>query len=141
MRTIVNRPFASRLFMTTFAVLTLAGCGSSGSDSTATGTTDSPAPPQRRLTVLISTDGHAFTPPYTGLGFPGTYSVTFANNDTAPHGLVIDGPGGKTELGPVKPGKSVSKDVDLSEGGTYKIYCPVDDHRDKGEQGIISRSA
>jgi plastocyanin len=121
-------------------VLALAGCGSSGSDSGTT-TTESPAPPQRRLTVLISTDGHRFEPPYTKLGFPGTYSVTFANNDKIPHALVLDGPGGKTELGPVKPGKSVTEDVDLTEGGDYTIYCPVDDHRSKGEQGVISRSA
>jgi hypothetical protein len=140
LRTTVSRPSASRLLLIGVAVLSLAACGEANTDESTTTATTS-LQPQRRLTVLLSTDGHQISPPYTGLGFPGVYTVTFANNDTSPHGLLIDGPGGKVDLGTVPPGKSISKEVDLDEAGTYTVYCPIDDHRDKGEEAVIARGA
>jgi hypothetical protein len=136
----VSRPSASRLLLIGGGVLALAACGGGQKSDTTVAPTTS-AQPQPRLTVLLGTDGHRISPPYTQLGFPGVYSVTFANNDTIPHALVIDGPGGKVELGTVAPKKSVTKEVDLSQAGTYTMYCPIDDHRSKGEQAVISRSS
>ena len=133
----------SRLSVSSLAALglaVLAGCGGGSGGETVSSTTTGGLPPQRRpSTVLISTDGHALQPVYTGLGFPGTYNVVLANNDKIPHALVVEGQGVKVEIGPVAPGKSASKNIDLSEPGQYKIYCPIDDHRSKGEEGLIAR--
>jgi hypothetical protein len=129
-------------------VLALAGCGGTKQDEqvpTATTITRSLAAPHRKPTfgfdVPISTDGKQFSPAYTRLGIPGVYRIVFSNDGKIPHALVIEGQGGRVELGPVAPGGTVSKNVDLTEAGDYKIYCPIDDHRHKGEEGLITRGA
>jgi len=64
-------------------------------------------------------------------------SVTFqvTNNGTLEHSLVIEGvdnPGFSASLDhTLQPGQSATLQVDLAPG-TYRVYCPVDSHADKG---------
>ena len=136
---------ASRFLLIGLALLMLAGCGEAAGDKflpTTTTVTRSLAAPNRPAAfhVRISTDGHLLSPQYTTLGNPGVFWVDFTNEGKGPHGLVIEGQGGRITLGPVKPGETASKKVDLTEPGEYKIWCPVAGHR-REEQGLITRGA
>jgi plastocyanin len=139
-------PFATRLLVTGLAILALAGCGEAKGDKflpTSTTITRSLAAPNRPAPyhVRISIDGHLFSPQYTTLGNPGVFWVDFTNDSNTPHALVIEGQGGRVRIGPVKPGETASQKVDFTEPGEYKIYCPIDDHRKKGEEGLITRGS
>jgi plastocyanin len=138
-------PSATRLAVIGLTVLALAGCGEASGDKflpTSTTVTRSLAAPSRPAAfhVRISTDGHLLSPQYTTLGNPGVFWVDFTNEGKGPHGLVIEGQGGRIKLGPVAPGKTASAKVDFNEPGVYKIWCPVAGHR-KEEQGLITRGA
>ena len=142
----MSRPSASRLVVIGVAILALAGCGEASGDKflpTTTTVTRSLAAPHRPAAyhVRISTDGHLFSPQYTTLGNPGVFYVDFTNDARKPHALVIEGQGGRVKLGPVAPGETVSMKVDFTEPGEYKIWCPIDDHRKKGEEGLITRAS
>ena len=60
-------------------------------------------------------------------------SVTFgvSNDGQETHALEVEGNGIEEETEDIPPGGSASLEVDLEEG-TYELYCPVDDHKDRG---------
>jgi hypothetical protein len=63
---------------------------------------------------------------------PVTFSVT--NAGTMEHNFEVEGQGLEKKFDtPLKPGETRSLRVDLP-AGTYKVYCPVDDHRKRSMQ-------
>lgn len=61
---------------------------------------------------------------------PTTFKVT--NTGAAPHNFEIEGQGIEQELATnLTGGQTGTLKVDLKPG-TYEIYCPVGDHKDKG---------
>ena len=47
------------------------------------------------------------------------------------HNLEVEGPKGEVELQQdIGPGESDTLTVDLSQPGSYEMYCPVGNHRD-----------
>jgi uncharacterized cupredoxin-like copper-binding protein len=69
---------------------------------------------------------------------PGSYTFHVVNEGGAVHALEIEGPSGEVETEDLEPGASADLTVDLPEDGTYEIYCPVGDHRDRGMEGSIT---
>jgi uncharacterized cupredoxin-like copper-binding protein len=69
---------------------------------------------------------------------PGSYTFHVVNDGGAVHALEIEGPSGEVETEDLAPGDSADLTVDLSGNGTYEIYCPVGDHRDRGMEGSIT---
>jgi uncharacterized cupredoxin-like copper-binding protein len=69
---------------------------------------------------------------------PGSYTFHVVNEGESVHALEVEGPGGEVETADLGPGESADLDVDLSEAGTYEMYCPVGDHRDRGMEGSIT---
>ncbi|MDQ6837691.1 MAG: hypothetical protein M3137_04945 [Actinomycetota bacterium] len=61
---------------------------------------------------------------------PGSYTFDAVNAGHTDHGLTIDGPGvsDMTTGGSIKPGQTAKLTVAL-KAGTYKLYCPVADHK------------
>ena len=69
---------------------------------------------------------------------PGSYTFHVVNDGGAVHALEIEGPSGEVETEDLEPGASADLTVDFSEDGSYEIYCPVGDHRDRGMEGSIT---
>src|SRR2546423_11311521 len=65
---------------------------------------------------------------------PGPSVLTVKNIGTQVHNLYIEGPGmDKAASDSFVPGKVVDVNVDF-QPGTYTLYCPILDHRKKGEE-------
>ena len=65
---------------------------------------------------------------------PGPAVFTVTNGGKQVHNLFIEGPGVSKAAGDSMPvGMTANVNVDLAPG-TYTLYCPVLDHRTKGEE-------
>ena len=53
------------------------------------------------------------------------------------HGFEVEGQGMEEEISEIQPGTTDSLTVTLEEPGTYEIYCPVEDHEQRGMIGTL----
>ena len=68
---------------------------------------------------------------------PGPAVVTVTNQGASTHDLHIEGPGVAVAGEPLPPG--VSRPINVNfQSGTYTLYCPILDHRQKGEQATLT---
>lgn len=118
-----------------FAVLALAACGSSSSES---GTTGQAAAGQA---IAISETEFELDPSSVQVDQAGTVTFRVTNDGTVDHALEVDGQGVEEETEAIKPGQSAELTVDLSKEGSYEIYCPIDGHRDSGMEGTLTVGA
>ena len=109
--------------------LLAAGCGSGDGDEAATGDTAG-------QTIQVSATDFAFDPADL-TAEPGEIAFELTNDGEAPHALEIEGNGVEEESDTIDPGASTTLTVDL-EAGTYEIYCPVGDHKDRGMVGTLT---
>lgn len=65
--------------------------------------------------------------------------ITLVNRAKENHNMEFELPDGEQELeSPVQPGASASLSFKApDQPGTYTIYCPVDNHREKGMTGTL----
>jgi hypothetical protein len=69
---------------------------------------------------------------------PGPVILTVENRGTGVHNLFVEGEGISRAAGDnIDAGGSASVDVNL-KAGTYTMYCPVLDHREKGEAVTVT---
>ncbi len=68
----------------------------------------------------------------------GEHEFQIVNRGEVEHALEIHTPGGEVETGRVAPGESATVTADLSEAGSYELYCPVGDHRQRGMEGSVT---
>ena len=68
---------------------------------------------------------------------PGPAVITVTNGGKETHNLHIEGPGVSVAGDPLPAGSSRPIDVNF-QAGTYTLYCPILDHRDKGEQVTLT---
>jgi uncharacterized cupredoxin-like copper-binding protein len=71
----------------------------------------------------------------------GTVTFQVTNNGSFEHALEVEGQGVEEETETIAPGESAELTVDLSQAGSYEIYCPVDGHRKKGMEGTLTVGA
>lgn len=107
------------------AALAVAGCG--GGD-------DADTPPRLEATEF------EFSPAEITVQ-PGEHEFQIVNRGEVEHALEIHTPGGEVETDRVAPGDSATVIADLSEAGTYELYCPVGDHRQRGMEGSVTVEA
>jgi plastocyanin len=63
---------------------------------------------------------------------PGSHLFKVTNDGTEPHGLTVEGNGTTASLSAnAQPGETQTLPVDLAPG-SYRVYCPVDGHADRG---------
>jgi uncharacterized cupredoxin-like copper-binding protein len=99
-------------------------------------TTGTGAAPQG--TIEISETDFKLNPSDPTVG-AGQITVNVSNDGQTIHSLEVEGPAGESELrSELAPGESGSMVVDLSEPGTYEMYCPVDGHKEQGMVGEIT---
>lgn len=128
--------------------LTAAGCGSgdastsapestSGASSEAR-STSSTAASARAETVAIAETEYKLAPASVTVK-PGTVTFDVSNVGSTVHNLEVESPSGDQEIeGDLEPGGSGKLTVDLTQPGTYEMYCPVDGHKDLGMSGEIT---
>jgi plastocyanin len=117
-----------RLFLLLFALAALAGCGEDDGD-------DSAAPAGGGQVEITETE-FALDPDKPSVDATGQTTIHVANNGKFTHALEIEGNGVEEETEEIAPGESAELTVDLGEG-EYEIYCPIDDHKEKGMEGTL----
>jgi plastocyanin len=66
----------------------------------------------------------------------GLIAFEATNDGESPHALAIIGPAGQARTQTLRPGERTIVEVRLPPG-TYKWYCPVDDHERRGMVGRV----
>jgi plastocyanin len=66
----------------------------------------------------------------------GLVAFEVTNDGESLHALAIVGPAGQTRTQTLRPGERTTVEVRLPPG-TYKWYCPVDDHERRGMVGRV----
>jgi plastocyanin len=64
----------------------------------------------------------------------GGATLVLANDGEFPHALAVEGADASTDT--IDPGASTELALDL-EAGSYTVFCPVGDHRDRGMEGTL----
>lgn len=80
-------------------------------------------------TVPVKLAGHDIDMPASIQAGPTTFQVT--NQGDTTHGFEVEGLGLEEEIEQIPPGETRTLEVSL-EPGTYRIYCPVADHSERG---------
>jgi hypothetical protein len=89
---------------------------------------------QAGTTVLVALNDGSIAVTNSDAIPPGPAVFTVTNGTSNVHNLFIDGPGVQQAAGDDMPaGKTTSFQVNLKPG-KYTLYCPILDHRTKGEQ-------
>ena len=87
-------------------------------------------------TIPVTLTEFSFTPDAYNVRAGETVHFQLSNSGRFGHDMHIQGPGLDTEAvpgsGSVRPGESVTFDVTFPAAGTYQVWCPVQDHRDRG---------
>lgn len=116
--------------------------GSTTGETATTGTTatrTTPAPSgAASATVKVRETEYKIDPENPRLAKAGVVDFEVRNTGKVPHALEIEGPGGEVKTDTIAPGRRVTLKADLSRPGTYKWYCPVGDHEDRGMTGKVS---
>jgi uncharacterized cupredoxin-like copper-binding protein len=109
----------------------LSGCGSDDGDDEAEPSSTAP-----RQTITITATDFALAPRSVDLDESGTYAFEVVNEGEVAHALEVEGEGIEEETKTLQPGEQATLTVDL-ESGSYELYCPVGDHKERGMTGKV----
>ena len=87
-------------------------------------------------TIEVSATDFEFDPPEISAD-PGEITFVLTNDGENPHALDIEGEGVEESSETINAGDTTELTVELEEG-TYEIYCPVGDHKDRGMVGTLT---
>jgi plastocyanin len=119
----------------TVLALALAGCGGDENGEEAQAPEESP-----RQTITITETDFALEPSSVELEAPGTYAFEVVNDGQVAHALEVEGEGIEEETETLEPGQRETLTVDL-DSGSYELYCPVGDHKERGMTGTLDVKA
>ncbi len=107
-------------------LVALAGCGSDddGDGSEAAG---------GGARLEVTAVDFAFEPDALEVDAGGA-TLVLANEGEFPHALAVEGEDAASDT--IDPGASTELTLDL-EPGSYTVFCPVGDHRDRGMEGTL----
>lgn len=92
-------------------------------------------PPPGDLFAEVLLDEYTIEMPETMPG--GTVSFEISNTGDEEHSFAIEGPGVEEELPePLDPTETTVLTLELAPG-TYTVWCPIGDHRDRGMEMVI----
>lgn len=114
------------------AALLVAGCGEPGVDTAADGEADGPSPAasETARSVDVGLTEYRIDMPRSVPAGPTVFHVS--NDGTEEHNFEVENGGMEEALDEnLAPGETAMLEVDL-EPGTYEVYCPVDDHDERG---------
>ena len=122
------------------ASLAAGGCGEERGDATRTvpervgpvATTD----PRAVAIASVSLVDYALDADQRRVARGGRISFEATNDGTVRHALAVDAPAGTVRTRALRPGERATFSVRLPPG-TYKWYCPIGDHEDRGMVGRL----
>lgn len=117
-------------------VFVLAGCGGSGGGGNSSQSGSQSAAPQQ--TIAVSEAEYKLTPSTINVPKTGTVAFKITNNGHIGHALEVEGQGVEEKTGTIDPGSSATLTVNLSKTGSYEVYCPIDDHKNKGMKATLT---
>ncbi|MEA2142911.1 MAG: hypothetical protein QOI64_1341 [Solirubrobacteraceae bacterium] len=124
------------------AVVSLAatGCGEQRGDATRTvpepvGTVVAPDP-RAVAGPPVSLVDYAVQAREPRVGRAGVIAFEVTNDGTVRHALALDAPAGQVRTRALRPGERALLSVRLPPG-TYKWYCPLADHEERGMTGRL----
>jgi len=123
-------------YLALLVVAILTGCGGGDGEGGA-GTSEAGAAPSGSLSVSASE--FAFEPAEL-TAEAGEVTIELVNDGAMPHAIAVAGNGVDESSETVDGGETASLAVGL-EDGTYEIWCPVGDHRDRGMVGTLTVGA
>jgi plastocyanin len=86
--------------------------------------------------VEIEATSYAYSPATVTVP-AGRVRFVIHNASDIVHGFEVEGQGMEEEIEEIQPGATDSLTVALAESGTYEIYCPVEDHEQRGMIGTL----
>lgn len=86
--------------------------------------------------VVVQATSYAYQPSRIDVA-PGTVRFVITNAADIVHGFEVEGQGMEEAIEEIQPGTTDSLTVRLDQPGEYEIYCPVDDHRQRGMTGRL----
>lgn len=87
--------------------------------------------------VVIGASSYAYQP--SAINAPrGPVRFVVTNTADIVHGFEVEGQGLEEEIAEIAPGTTDSLTVTFENPGEYVIYCPVDDHRQRGMAGTLT---
>jgi uncharacterized cupredoxin-like copper-binding protein len=119
------------------AVLLAAACGSGDGGSASPTTTGTSTGGGGGQSLQIGEKEWALDPSSPSVSKAGTVTIHVVNDGSFGHALEIEGNGVEEEIDEIGAGGSADLTVDLKPG-TYEIYCPISDHRQKGMEGTLT---
>jgi uncharacterized cupredoxin-like copper-binding protein len=131
----MNRTAVSGALAAVLLSAVLGACGSGGDEGSG-GETGSAG-----QTIEISETEFKLDPASVMVKEPGTYTFHVVNDGSTVHALEIEGHGVEEETEDIEPGDSADLTVEINEEGEYELYCPIDEHREKGMEGTLSLGA
>ena len=88
-------------------------------------------------TIEVNETEFSLDPADITLDQPGTYVFKAVNGGNAVHSLEIEGQGIEEETPNIQPRENSELKVNL-DPGTYKLYCPVGNHEERGMVGTVT---
>lgn len=133
-----------KYLMLILAAITFTACPSKHENATATmditsdtaGAAPDTTGPEAKAgtTVLVTLNDNLIAVQNPDAIPPGPAVFTITNAGKEVHNLFVDGPGVQKAAGDnMVSGKTTSMNITLAPG-TYTLYCPILDHRQKGEE-------
>lgn len=117
------------------ALLAAAGCGEERGDATRTvpeRVGSVPATDPRAVAIAaVSLVDYALDVEQVRVRRAGLISFEATNDGTVRHALAVDAPAGRLSTDALRPGQRATFTVRLPPG-TYKWYCPIADHEERG---------
>jgi uncharacterized cupredoxin-like copper-binding protein len=129
---------AKRLPLMILAMLALAfaGCGDDDDDDDGGGGSGGGGGGSAETVQLSATD-FKFTPASPTVAEPGEVTFVVTNDGDTDHALEVEGPDEEQETDTIAPGDSAELTVDLSEEGSFEMYCPIGNHKEMGMEGEV----
>ena len=119
-----------------FTAETGTGTETTGTGTTGTETSTTPSAPASK-TFGITEVEFRLEPSSLELAEPGVVQLVVENDGGTVHALEVEGPTGEFETEEIQPGERATLKADVSEAGSYELYCPIGDHKEQGMVGEL----
>ena len=127
----IARRTAATLAAAAIAAVAATGCGEK--EEKVSGTVSSV---KADTTVDVTETDFAIDPASPKIPKAGVVAFEIENRGKVDHALEIELPDGEIDTDSIAPGESATLKADVKPG-TYKWYCPLADHEERGMKGEI----